>query len=89
MGKKRAKPIASSGEAGPHPHDGIIYDYCTYTTKRLAKIIGYKQARSAEEACNRMGVPVRRLGAKALVSGYEFRKGLEAQAHEARSEGVG
>ncbi|PHQ32521.1 hypothetical protein [Rhodopirellula bahusiensis] len=59
-------------------HDGIIDDNRVYTTKALAVILGYKQARSCENACEQIGCPVKRIGAKSLVSGYEFRLALEA-----------
>jgi hypothetical protein len=60
------------------PHDGIIDDDRVYTTKALALLMGYKQARSAEEQCEKIGCKVKRLGAKSFVSGYEFRLAIEA-----------
>ncbi len=60
------------------PHDGIVYDHCVYTTKALAVIMGYKQARSAETQLEKIGCDIKRLGAKSFVSGYEFRLAIEA-----------
>lgn len=59
------------------PHDGIFDDDRVYTTKALALLLGYKQARSAEEMCEKIGCKVKRLGAKSMVTGYEFRIALE------------
>ena len=64
------------------PHDGIIDDDRVYTMQALALLLGYRQARSAEEICEKLGCTVKRVGRQSLITGYEFRLSVE------RFEGV-
>lgn len=69
------------------PHDGIIYDDRVYTTKALALLLGYKQHRQAADLCTKIGCKVKRIGAKSLVTGYEFRIALERWDDEPEKDG--
>lgn len=66
--------------------EGIIYDNCVYTTKALALIMGYRQARTAEAQLEKIGCDVKRVGVKSFVSGYEFRLAIERMGNERSPE---
>lgn len=56
---------------------GSIEDGRVYTTQALAQLLGYRQARTLERLLLEIECPVRRLGAKKLVSGKQFRLAVE------------
>lgn len=67
---------------GGTTHDGIVDDDRVYTTTALARILGVKQERTIETWLTKLGCPVKRMGSRVFVSGYEFRLSIERYSGE-------
>lgn len=55
----------------------VVEDGRTYTLDSLAETLGYRQGRTLERKLLEIGCPIRRLGAKKLISGKQFRLAIE------------
>ncbi len=67
----------------------IVEDGKTYTLDSLAETLGYRQGRTLERKLLEIGCPIRRLGAKKLISGKQFRLAIEKDScSSTSSDGV-